>query len=155
MFIDFNHIKKNIEENKYSLIGAGTGRNVFDCNNGYVIKAAKNNKGIAQNKAERHISSLDQSHVFAKTLAMSEDARYLIMEKAENIRSLKEVWDYYHVRNGRELFRSDNFNDFTEKYDLLYPDLYRRTSWGIVNGKPVIIDFGYTKETRKYYTQFL
>lgn len=154
MVIDFDYIKRNLEEHKYHLIGTGSGRQVYDCNNGYVVKEARNKKGIVQNKAEHYISSQDQAHVFAKTIAISDDSRYLIMEKAENVISLKDVWDYYHVRNGRELFRLKDFNNFTEKYNLLYSDLFRRSSWGIIDGRPVIIDFGFTKEARRYYTQF-
>lgn len=154
MGIDFDHIRKNIEEQKYPIIGAGTARIVYDCKNGYVVKAAKNNKGFVQNKAEKEIEAKDTDHIFAKVLACSEDYKYLVMEKAERINSIAEVWKFYNVRNNRELFQQDSFKDLYIKYNLLYPDLCRQNSWGLVDGKPVIIDFGFTRETRKYYTQF-
>lgn len=154
MRIDFDRIRHNIEEKKYPVIGVGSARTVYDAQNGYVVKAARNNRGIAQNKAEKQIEAQDHNHIFAKILAVSDDFIYLIMEKAEKINSLMEIWKYYHVRNSRELFRLEEFRNLTAKYDLLYVDLFRKNSWGWVKQKPVIIDFGFTRETRRYYMNF-
>lgn len=154
MAIDFKDIKINIEKKTYPLIGTGTGRNVYDLENGYVVKTARNRRGLAQNKAEHQIAASDHSHIFAKVIAVSEDQRYLIMEKAERINSLSEVWGYYHVRNNRELFRLKKFREAYSKNNLLLPDLGRKNSWGKVRGKPVIIDFGFTREVSRYYSPF-
>lgn len=154
MGIDFKYIKKNIEMKKYRLIGSGSGRHVYDLDNGYVVKMAKNRKGLVQNKAEYQIASTNHSHIFARIAAVSEDFLYLIMEKAERIESISEVLNYYHVRNYGELFRLDNFQSVIKENNLLLADLRRRNSWGLVKGKPVIIDFGFTKEVSKYYTLF-
>ncbi len=154
MRIDFKYIKTNIERKSYLLIGTGSGRNVFDLDNGYVVKVAKNKKGLAQNQAEYQIAATTHSRVFARIVAISDDSVFLIMEKAERVYSIAEVWNYYHVRNSRELFRINEFKDFTEKYNLLYPDLKRPSSWGFIKGRPVIIDYGFTKEVSKYYTMF-
>lgn len=154
MGFDFEIIQNNINNNKYQLLGAGSGRYVYDLNNGYVVKAAKNRKGIVQNKAESEIASSDRSHIFAKVLDVSQDFHFLIMEKADRITSFAEVWRYYNVRNNRELFRLEEFRATLKKHNLLPADLHRQTSWGLIKGKPVIIDFGFTKEVSKYYTFF-
>ncbi len=154
MRIDYDNIVINIRQKKYSLIGYGTGRVVYDLGNGYVVKVAKNKKGIAQNKAENQIYSMNDTEYFAKILAVSEDFRFLIMEKAERISSISVVWRHFQVRNNRELFRLSIFQKFVTQYHLIMGDLYRRSSWGIVNGKLVIIDYGFTKETRRLYTIF-
>lgn len=154
MRIDFGYIKTNIEKRSYRLLGAGSGRNVFDLDNGYVVKVAKNRKGLVQNKAEYQIAATNHSRIFARIVAISDDSIYLIMEKAEKVYSIAEVWNYYHVNSNRELFRINEFQDFTKKYNLLYPDLKRASSWGFIKGKPVIIDYGFTKEVSKYYTMF-
>lgn len=151
---DFNTIKINIENRKYALIGSGSGRHVYDLENGYVVKAAKNKKGVVQNKAEYEISTTDQSHLFAKVTVVSEDYHYLIMEKAQRLNSMAQVFKYYNVRNVRELFRMQELRDALKKNNLLPADLRRNTSWGIIKGKPVIIDFGFTKEVSKYYNLF-
>ena len=48
MVIKFNEIKLNITRGYYRYIGSGSGRQVFDLENGYVIKMAKN-RGVSQN----------------------------------------------------------------------------------------------------------
>ena len=154
MVVDFDNISQNISQRKYSVIGSGSGRLVFDMGNGYVVKMAKNKKGIAQNKAEYQIAAADHSDLFAKIVTVSEGYRYLVMEKAERIRSISVVWNYFNVHSNRELSQLELFNNILEKYDLLMSDLYRKTSWGIVSGRPVIIDYGFTRETRKLYKIF-
>ncbi len=154
MAVDFENIRVNIEKKTYQMIGTGTGRSVFDLDNGYVVKVAKNRKGFAQNKAEYQIASKDHSRIFAKISAVSEDRKYLIMEKADRINSLEEVWAYYHVKNSRELFRLEKFREAARRNNLLLPDLTRKNSWGKVKGKPVIIDFGFTREVSRYYSPF-
>ncbi len=154
MGIDFNIIKVNIESKKYQLIGSGSGRYVFDLDNGYVVKMAKNKKGFVQNKAEHQISVADHSKIFAKIVAVSEDYQYLIMERAQSVVSMAQIWDFYHVRNNRELFRLEDIRNVIRKNNLLTPDLRRRNSWGMIKGKPVIIDFGFTREVSRYYTLF-
>ena len=154
MAIDFNKIKVNIEQEKYKRIGSGSGRYVYDLNNGYVIKAAKNRKGIAQNKAEHEIASKNNTRYFARIAAVSEDYELLIMEKAEKIKSFSEVWDYYKVKNNRELFQIEDLRNMIQNNGLLTVDLQRHTSWGIIKGKPVLIDYGFTREVRRYYNIF-
>lgn len=154
MEIDFENIRVNIEKKSYELIGIGTGRHVYDLDNGYVVKVARNTRGIVQNKAEYQIASSDHSHIFAKVVGVSENHKYLVMQKAERINSLSEVWEYYHVRNNRELFRIEKFREAVRKNNLLLPDLGRKNSWGKVKGKPVIIDYGFTREVSRYYSPF-
>lgn len=154
MLVDFDAISHNINMHKYALIGSGSGRHVFDLDNGYVVKTAKNRKGIVQNKAEYQIASMSSSDLFAKIIAISDNSNFLIMKKAERIGSISIVWRYFHVNSNHELFRLNIFEDFTTKYRLLLGDLCRKSSWGIIDGKPVIIDYGFTKDTRKYYSRF-
>lgn len=153
--IDFEILILNIRKGNYQYIGSGSGRRVFDLGNGYVVKVAKNNKGIAQNEAEYHISSSDQSNIFAKTIQVSEDFRMLIMEKADRIRDFSEVRKYFNVKSNRELFQLEKIRSVLPNYDLLLNDLYRTANWGMINNRPVIIDYGFTQIVRrKYYSPF-
>ncbi|MDD3173009.1 MAG: hypothetical protein PHF63_05025 [Herbinix sp.] len=154
MRIDFEYIKNNIEKRNYNFIGSGSGRHVYDLGNGYVVKMAKNKRGLLQNKAEHEIASTNNSRIFARIVAVSKDYHFLIMEKAEKLRSATEILLYYKVDSFRELFRLNDFKDFTEKYNLVLVDLRRLNSWGMIKGKPVIIDYGFTREVRKYYRIF-
>ncbi len=154
MLVDFDNISHDLNRNYYPLIGSGSGRNVYDLGNGYVVKKARNYKGIAQNKAENQIYNHSRSELFAGIIAVSDDYTYLVMEKAEAIRSMSDVWRYYHVSGAREFFRTKLFHSAADKYELLPNDLYRKTSWGIIRERPVVIDYGFTRETRKYYKFF-
>lgn len=154
MNVDFDNISMNLKKKSYRLIGVGSGRLVYDMGNEYVVKVAKNKRGIVQNKAEHQITSKAHNNIFAKVIAISENFIYLIMEKAEKIKHVSEVWNYYSVKNNRELFELKEFCDLTTKYNLLYSDLFRANSWGLVKGRPVIIDFGFTKEVVRYYRLF-
>ena len=155
MKVDFEQINSDIRKGAYKYIGLGSGRYVFDLGNGYVAKVAKNRKGLAQNKAEYEIGSVDRSNIFAKILQVSDDFEILIMEKAEKIDNISEVWKYFNVTGSRELFRRKEFTDISYKYRLILQDLRRPANWGKINGRPVIIDYGFTVGVkRKYYSIF-
>lgn len=153
-FIDFDIMILNIRKGNYKCIGSGSGRRVFDLGNGYVVKVAKNMKGIAQNKAERHISLSDHSNIFAKTIHVSDDFRFLIMEKADRIRDFSGVRRYYNVKSNRELFQLQEIKSVCINHNLLLNDLYRTANWGMINNRPVIIDYGFTQSVRRNYYSF-
>ena len=151
MIIVFNHIIMNIRSGYYRYIGSGSGRQVFDLGNGYVIKVAKNRAGIAQNKVEYKISYIDYSDLFAKVVEVSNDFTLLIMQKAYKIYSISYVWKYFNVTSKRELHNLKKLQNIKRRYDLLLDDFDRASSWGIINGRPVIIDYGFTREVSEMY----
>jgi len=142
----------NIKLGYYRYIGSGSCRQVFDLNNGYVIKIAKNRAGIAQNKSEYKISSKDYSNLFAKVVQVSNDFTLLIMQKANKIYEISYVWNYFKISSKRELFNLKELQNIKNKYKLLLGDFARESSWGVINGRPVIIDYGFTRKvSEKYY----
>lgn len=152
MFIFSNEIMQGIRQGKYKYIGDGSGRVVFDMKNGYVVKVAKNMAGIAQNKAEYKISKNDNSRIFAEVVQASNDYYFIIMKKAEKVNNMYYVWLYFNAWNERDFLRRYEIQEVRNKYNLLLGDLKKKSSWGIVDGKAVIIDYGFTKEVRdKYY----
>lgn len=152
MFIFSNEIMLGIRQGKYKYIGDGSGRVVFDMKNGYVVKVAKNMAGIAQNKAEYKISKNDNSRIFAEVVQASNDYYFIIMKKAEKVNNMYYVWLYFNAWNERDFLRRYEIQEVRNKYNLLLGDLKKKSSWGIVDGKAVIIDYGFTKEVRdKYY----
>ncbi len=153
--IDFEAMKLNIRKGDYPYLGSGSGRNVYDLGNGYVVKVSKNSKGIAQNKVEHQISLTDDSNIFAKVIAKSENNRLLIMEKADRIKDFSEVRAYFNVTSNKELFRLDEIKSVYIKHNVLLNDLYRTANWGMIHGRPVIIDYGFTERVRRrYYSPF-
>lgn len=152
MFVEFNQIILNIRRGFYRYIGSGSGRLVFDLGNGYVIKVAKNKAGVAQNRAEYKISCNDYSDLFAKVVKVSRNFNLLIMEKADKINNIRYIYNYYNVRSKRELFNVNELQNIKNNYNLILGDFDRESSWGIINGRPVIIDYGFTRQVgNRYY----
>ncbi|HVI41017.1 MAG TPA: hypothetical protein VM577_10175 [Anaerovoracaceae bacterium] len=147
----FEQISLNISRGYYRYIGKGSGRAVYDLGNGKVVKAARNRKGIAQNEAEYRIALVDDSGLFAKVSAVSGDYRFLVMDKADRIKDISFVWRYFLVRSNKGLYQIQKIRDIAEKYDLLIWDLGRAVNWGRINGKPIIIDYGFTREVRREF----
>ena len=151
MVIAFNQIMVNIKRGYYRYIGSGSGRKVFDLGNGYVAKMAKNQAGIAQNKSEYKISANDNSDLFAKVIETSDDFRLLIMQKADKINNISYVWKYFNVTSKRELINLKELQNIKRNYNLLLDDIGRKSSWGMIDGRPVIIDYGFTREVMERY----
>lgn len=146
----FKKISYNITNGLYNLIGKGSARSVYDLENGSVVKIARNIKGTAQNMVEYNIDLNDDTGLFADVKAVSEDFRYLVMDKAIIITDISYVWNYYNVRNNRELFQKIGY--ISSKYNLMLHDLGRAVNWGQIDGRPVIIDYGFTRQvSRRYY----
>jgi len=149
--VDFMQISINLKRKAYKFIGMGSGRLVFDMGNGYVVKVARNQKGIGQNKAEYKVALVDDSDLFAKILSVSEGFQFVIMDKADKIKDITFVWDYFNVKNNHELCQTKKLQDISSRYGLLFSDLTRAVNWGQINGKPVIIDYGFTREVRRRF----
>ena len=149
----FMRIASKIKRGVYRYIGKGSGRIVYDMGNGLVVKEAKNLKGFAQNMEEYWIALNDDSGLFARVYEVSDDYRFLIMDKAEQIRDISLVWDYFKVGSNTELFQNLTLRSIADKYNLLIGDLGRVVNWGKKDGRPVIIDYGFTRKVRrKYYS---
>jgi hypothetical protein len=147
----FNQLYAEIKKGSYRYMGRGSGRVVYDLGNGRVVKAARNMKGIAQNMEEHRISSADDSGLFAKVYETSGDYRLLIMDKADRIRNVSYIWNYFQAKSGREFYQVKKIRDISEKYGLLIRDLGRAANWGHIGGRPVIVDYGFTQKVRKRY----
>lgn len=150
--MDINRIIFSITRGYCRYIGSGSCREVFDLGNGYVVKIAKNAAGIAQNKTEYYISRYDNSNLFAKVIDVSKNFEFLIMERADKVYNITEIWRYFDVKSKKEMFDLKQIKNISQSYNLLLCDLNRQSSWGVINGRPVIIDYGFTREVKeKYY----
>lgn len=152
MFISYNDIIYNINRGVYRYIGEGSSRQVFDINNGYVVKIAKNKAGILQNKVESYISLNEEAYIFAKVKYYSIDYSYIVMPKARSINNISYVYDYFGVKNKREFLNLRLIKRLIDKYNLVPGDIVRKSSWGIIDGGMYMIDYGFTKQIEeKYY----
>lgn len=156
------------------LIGLGSSRRVYKYED-KVIKLAANAKGIAQNEIEsdgylRHLSNL------AHVLAEADDAEWIISEYAKPIteRRFEEIMGYSFkeyadcifgmLNTSRTLKVPEKFDEIydaenpyctllrtveniTLSLDLVWGDFTKISSYGELNNKVVIIDYGINRVT--------
>ncbi|HEX2926245.1 MAG TPA: hypothetical protein VHP38_08320 [Ruminiclostridium sp.] len=152
MDFDFEELISRLKSNKYKLIGSGSCRNVYDLGNGYVVKVAKDIRGILQNRTEHTSYQQHKSGFLAEVAAISDNHRYLVMVKARKISDIRVVLKYYKVKSMNELIKDPLFTEDIENEKIGSNDLKRASSWGIVNDVPVLIDYGLSQSVyNKYY----
>lgn len=152
MEYDFKELIAGIKNGSYKLLGAGSCRKVYNLNDGYVMKLAKDIRGIYQNKTENKIYLSRKSNFFAEVIAVSEDNRCLIMQKADKIRNIDTVCKFYNVKSVKSLIMLDQLINDINDNNLSKNDLIRHSSWGFINDVPLIIDYGLTHNIyKKYY----
>lgn len=124
----------------------GSARRVHVLNNDVVIKIAMNEKGLAQNEAE---SMLSGEHVLLnEVLFTSWNYKYIIARRAEKVKHIGTIRRLLNV--GVKGFH-DLLNELEQTLDILDGDTDRPSAWGIVNGSPVLIDYGFTTPVRDIY----
>ena len=163
--------RKNYAERNLKHLSSGSARIVYLTPNKTIIKLAKNDKGIAQNKAEANPGMkskyLNQIISCAKNYAWCE-THYLekITEKefeqmtglkfddfGDSLRyGLKEVSgnkDAEKPKNFEQVSKSDIYKelrDIGKRFKLLPGDIARISSWGTKDKRPVLIDAGLTRD---------
>lgn len=167
---------------KLKRIAQGSARIIFEIDDKTVLKLAKNAKGIAQNEVERSLSNdyMVPENIIAKVLEEDERDRWIVMERAKKISSgrFKQLMDginilnfYYYIRQQTDRQRAQywmvnpeveeklNENEFTQdlvgminNFDLEIGDFRRPSSFGEIDGRLVLTDYGLTKKVyKKYY----
>ena len=174
--IETYHARNRYAEKNLKHLSSGSSRIVYLTPEGTILKLAKNDKGIAQNKAESNPKMkskyLNKILGHAKNHAWIETS-YLkkITEKqfekmtgidfddfGECIRfGLKDVSsnkDISEPENFEQVSKSEIYKemkDIGKKFKLMPGDLARISSWGTKEGHPVLIDAGLTKEVFKEF----
>ena len=161
-------------------IGHGSSRVVFELSPYFVLKLAKNEKGLIQNSTETDKElHKTYSDIIPNLKDFDKNDYWLVVEKCNKVskekfkqlsginfdlfgKALKEV---HYLQNGRieelsddvkELENSDNYffellKKFMEDFDMFYKDLANISSWGESKGKLKLIDYGLTQEAYDTY----
>lgn len=178
----FSQRRSILNQLGFTSLGEGSGRSVFEIDPKRIIKVAKNPKGQAQNEAEAGLSPI--SPILAKVIQEGENSDWVIAQNAKKVtkamfKSITKMdFDIYSkvmVRFGAELtgamWMSGDIdhedaarvesNPFFEHIaqvmsegDLAAGDLGRINSYGVIDGRVVLRDYGLTREVfRKYYNK--
>ena len=166
----YNARKKYAERNLKHL-SSGSSRIVYLTPSKTILKLAKNDKGIAQNKAEANpemkskylntIINQAANHAWIETHFLEKitekDFREMthldFNDFGEAIRyGLRDVSgndDMEKPENFEKVAKADIYQELHkigEKYKLMPGDLARISSWGTKDGRPVLIDAGLTAD---------
>lgn len=167
---------------KLKKLGAGSSREVFDLDDNWVLKLAKNDKGLGQNRMESDYGLIDMFKFLPNIKDSDDEDRWIIVEKCEKItpkefESLTNInfklfskFLYEFERVDRKYTQKkysediiphiedeDDFifriRDLLGSTDLLPGDFEKISSFGKHKGKIKVIDWGFTKDVHKTYYQ--
>lgn len=167
--------RKKYAEKNLSHLSSGSSRLVYLTGEKTVIKMAKNDKGIAQNKAETNPKM--KSKYLNKILSHAKDYSWLETNFLEKI-TTKEFEDMTDIsfedfcesisyglkdvsssskkkpKNFDKIKKSDIYKEIDRigtEFDLMPGDIERISSWGTKDGVPILIDAGLTKKVYKEF----
>jgi len=162
----------------FKKLKAGSSRIVYDYSPDLVLKMAKNEKGLAQNRVESdNFLQTNYKDLVANVIDSDPNDIWILSEKATKIapsrfRSLtgidfKEFCNYLYAHNpvappkiktpiANEEQLDDNpfiqeILDMMGNFQMPYGDLSRISSWGEVKGRAVLIDYGLTQDIYEQY----
>lgn len=165
--------KINIAKENFDFLGEGSSRVVFKLSDDYVIKIAKNDKGIAQNLSEMRPEL--QTSVTNKILVGDKKGSYIITSFAEDIteKEFEELTDmnfkqfsaailykfnqedeknFPKPRDYEEIKKNEYFKkmiDLIVHHDLLEGDAVRISSYGKIGNKVKLVDYGLDRDIYK------
>lgn len=137
-------------------IGEGSGREVFSYSKGTVIKIPKNKSGVMQNQKELEIYERFKDSPFGSLLAPCslterEEVSCVIMTRAETwteeeVEELERDFTLFELfeEYGDDDFLLEKMLDSLGQEGLVKEDLHGVSSWGVINGGLVLIDYGCT-----------
>jgi hypothetical protein len=163
--------RKKYAESNLKHLSSGSSRIVYLTPGKTILKLAKNDKGIAQNKAEANpqmkskylntVLSCAKNHAWMETHYLEkitekefEEMTHLKFEDFGNairygLKNVSGNTDKEKPENFDKVAKSDIYKelrDVGEKFKLMPGDLARISSWGTKDGRPVLIDAGLTKD---------
>ena len=147
-------IKKIAE--KYNFLGEGIARRVYALDDDYVIKISKGIDGFYQNSVENYIYK-NASDELRSILCPIEyfTTRYIIMKRATPMSFFTKA-KYIDISNFKGYGHIQKYLDLLmEKFYLLEEDLYSPTSWGFLNNRLYLIDYGCTSNYGDFYYDFI
>ncbi len=153
----------------FDKVGEGSSRIVFKFSDDKVIKIAKNEKGIAQNKEESKLEL--QTEITNRVLLADPSGKWIIEKFANKINKLKfeeltsldfndfsktlhykfnnDSSDWPKPKNYEDIIDSELFQQVMSLVacnDLQIGDITRIESWGEVDGLAVIMDYGLSRD---------
>lgn len=179
-FLNMPSFRKRIlyANEKLKKIASGSARIIYKIDDNTVLKLAKNKKGLAQNSVESDGVLNDwYSDIITGVIESDNDDRWIISNKAKRITknrfksllgvSIEDFYSYICDRVGKKNYQPKPDVDIIEKldnsefaqsvldmivnFDMEIRDFDRISTYGELNGKLVISDYGLTKAVWEEY----
>lgn len=138
--MDFYEIQR-----RFLYLGEGISRVVFAINNDYVIKIAKDFDGDYQCSIEYHVYTHTNKILNSYLCPIVWYKRgMIVMPRAIPLSYyISEPYiDISKIRRDRNSYV--DLIKLSQKFDLLFEDIVSTSSWGILNNRMVLIDYGCT-----------
>lgn len=163
--------RKKYADKNLKYLSSGSSRMVYLTDDGTVIKLAKNDKGLAQNKVESNpkmkskflnkILKYSKSYCWMETCFLDKitakefkkitgiDFEDFSEAISYGLKNVSEHSSRKKPSNFDKVSKSEIYKEMKklgEKFNLLPGDLGRISSWGTKDGNPILIDAGLTKD---------
>lgn len=151
-FMEISSLTKKKLLKSFLYLGEGAARMVFALNNDLVIKVPKNKFGIFQNGIESYIFNHAEER-FKKYLCplIRYQPELLVAVRAIPIDDDKEYLNCLRIFCGNIAFYEDILT-ISKTFYLSKDDIRATSSWGILNGEKVLIDYGCpSKQGNEFY----
>lgn len=154
----------------FQKIGSGSSRNAYIYDDKHVLKLAKNEKGLYQNRRESdYLIASHYSDIVAVTVDSDPDDKWIVSQIAKKITEsrfkqltkidfivfvnyIKNFFNYsnrglFHISDeDKEILKNNEYVvkviDLAGNYNLLPADLAKISSYGEIDGRAVLIDYG-------------
>ena len=131
----------------YKYLGQGISREVYAINEDFVVKVAKGNEGIYQNRIEHHVythTDKDLLKYLCPIVWFQPDR--LIMRRAIPFSKYNKN-EFIHINSMRpEKELSVDLKKLASAFLLFYEDIISVSSWGVYKNERVLIDYGCTEQ---------
>lgn len=125
----------------------GSSRKVYDLNDGYILKVAKNRRGIRECSNEHYIYNHipDKYKKYLCPVIQHED-KYIVMPKIQCYWELVENNDTAYFNFDKKILKQADIQDFIKfligTYQINDFDLYYAFNWGYYENQIVLLDYG-------------
>jgi hypothetical protein len=137
---------------RFQYIGEGISRYVYGINDNFVIKIAKGEEGLYQNRVEHYVfTHCSKNHRKYLCPILWYRPKMIVMQRAIPLETfIKEKYiDINKIRPENSAYH--DLNQLAKDFYLFYEDIKSTSSWGIISNMPVLIDYGCTSEAGDRY----
>jgi hypothetical protein len=152
LFAELYRLKEEDFHKNFEFLGEGISRKVFALNEEYVIKVAKDMEGYYQNKIEQNVYC-HAPVTLQKYLCPIGcfKPKLMSMKRAEPL-SRTVQGKYVNLKTlGKEAELLRDLSYLADRFNLFYEDLICVSSWGRLEDRLVLIDYGCTSYNGDFY----